>query len=204
MQPNPITSGPVFDGSYTPYFYQSGRFLAYGQPAGQSRAGILSQGYAYYDFSSDPQPWANEHSGQTIEQIIAHGYFAVPAGEPETALISDKKQTSWLGLEDTIRQIRNRYDLYHRNMYELHQGVCEADNAVFRQAADQGAPADNRQKYSANKLIQGLYEQMRVERVRLWQDVSRIRQDLPETAQGYLSAHRKMAVLHSDSGGDLP
>jgi len=88
-------------------------------------------------------------------------------------------------------------------MYELHQGVCEADNAVFRQVASQGSPADNRQQYSANKLIQGLYEQMRMERVSLWKDVSRLKQSLPEVAQNYLAAYRKVAILEDDKG-DAP
>jgi len=200
MQPNPISNGPVFDGAYVPYFYQSGRFLAYGLPLEGGSTARSSWAYARYDFATDTQPLARS---QTVEQIIAHGYFAIPGGEPETAIISDKKQTSWLGLEDTIRQVRNRHELYHRNMYELHQGVCEADNAVFRQVASQGSPADNRQQYSANKLIQGLYEQMRLERVNLWKDVSRLRQTLPENAQNYLAAYRKTAILE-DSMGDAP
>jgi len=203
MQPNPIQNGPVFDGGYIPYFYQSGLFLSYGQPSSYGRNKVMPQSRTGYDFSSEAHPWLPPSRPQTVEQIIAHGYFSIPAGEPETAIISDKKQTSWLGLEDTIRQVRNRHELYHRNMYELHQGVCEADNAVFRQVASQGSPADNRQQYSANKLIQGLYEQMRLERVNLWKDVSRLKQVLPETAQNYLAAYRKIAILE-DSMGDAP
>ena len=203
MQSNPITNGPVFDGNYVPYFYQSGLFLSYGQPSSYGRKEIMPQSQTRHDFSSDPKPWMPPPRPQTVEQIVAHGYFSIPGGEAETAIISDKKQTSWLGLEDTIRQVRNRHELYQRNMYELHQGVCEADNAVFRQVASQGSPADNRQQYSANKLIQGLYEQMRMERVSLWKDVSRLKQSLPEVAQNYLAAYRKVAILE-DTGGDQP
>ena len=199
MQHDTIQNGPVFDGNYVPYFYQSGLFLSYNKPPGRVRQQPLSHSYAGYDFSSE-HAWAPSRGPQTVEQIVSSGYFAVPGGEAETAIISDKKQTSWLGLEDTIRQVRNRYELYHRNMYELHQGVCEADNAIFRQVAAQGAPADNRQQYSATKLTQELYEQMRLERVRLWQDVSRLKQTLPETAQNYLAAYRKVAILEDDGG----
>ncbi len=88
-------------------------------------------------------------------------------------------------------------------MYELHQGVCEADNATFRQVAAQGAPADNRQQYSATKLTQELYEQMRLERVSLWKDISRLKQSLPEVAQNYLAAYRKVAIMEDDKG-DAP
>ncbi len=202
MQPNTIQNGPIFDGSYTPYFYQSGLFLSYGQPSSYSRKDLTQQSRTDYDFSSDTSSDSHFHP-QTVEQIVAHGYFSIPAGEAETAIISDKKQTSWLGLEDTIRQVRNRSELYHRNMYELHQGVCEADNAIFRQVAAQGAPPDNRQQYSASKLTQELYEQMRMERVNLWKDVSRLKQFLPEAAQNYLAAYRKVAILEDDNGDGL-
>ena len=203
MQPKTDLSNPASGGGYIPYFYESGLFLSDNEPPGRVRQQPVSQSYASYDFSSEQHPWLPSRQPQTVEQIISSGYFAVPGGEPETAIISDKKQTSWLGLEDAIRQVRNRYELYDRNMYELHQGVCEADNAVFRQVAAQGAPADNRQQYSASKLTQELYEQMRLERVNLWKDVSRLKQTLPEVAQNYLAAYRKVAILEDDKG-DAP
>ncbi len=194
-------NSPALSGGYVPYFYEAGLFLSYNEPRERMRQPPpLSGSYAGYDFSSDTSSDSHFHP-QTVEQIITHGYFSIPGGDPETAIISDKKQTSWLGLEDTIRQVRNRHDLYQRNMYELHQGVCEADNAIFRQVAAQGAPADNRQQYSASKLTQELYEQMRLERVTLWKDVSRLKQSLPEVAQNYLAAYRKVAILE-DNGGD--
>ena len=199
MQTNQISNGPGFTGGYVPYFYQSGKFLNYDQQE-QTRAGN-SSGYSSYDFSKDLPAWGQIRKPQTVEQIVSSGYFSIPDADSETAIISDKKQTSWLGLEDTIRQVRNRHDLYNCNMYELHQGVCEADNAVFRQVASQGCPADNRQQYSVSKLTQELYEQMRLERVSLWKDISRLKQSLPEVAQNYLAAYRKVAILE-DIGGD--
>ena len=81
--------------------------------------------------------------------------------------------------------------------------MCEASNEIFRQEAAQGCPADNRQKYSASKAIQGLYEQMRTERVKLWQDVSILRQTLPEVVQQYLASYRKLSILEDDRG-DAP
>ena len=50
---------------------------------------------------------------------------------------------------------------------------------------------------------QELYEQMRLERVTLWKDISRLKQSLPEVAQNYLAAYRKVAILEDD-GGDMP
>ena len=186
--------------SYVPYFYQSGRFLSYGHPSGRALARPGSASYARYEFSSDQPLWQHP---QTVEQIIARGYLAVPEGEPETAIISDKRQTAWLGLDDLISQVRHRYQLYQQNIYEMHQAVCEANNAVHRQVADQGAPANERQRYSANKMIQGLYEQQRSERVHLWRDVSRLRLGLPESMQQYLAAWRKLSILE-DFEGDGP
>ena len=201
-QVNPPNS-PAFGGvssSYVPYFYDSGLYRLNSVSVPPSPGGQTAPGYARYDFSSQSRPWLPEKGAHTVEQIISNGYFAIPVGETETAIISDKNHTARLGLEDTIWQVRNRHELYNRNMYELHQGVCEANNAVFRQVGAQGTPADNRQQYSANKAIQGLYEQMRQERVRLWQDVSKLKQFLPEAAQNYLSAYRKMAILEDDGG----
>jgi len=118
-------------------------------------------------------------------------------------MISDKKDTSWLGLDDVIQQIHTRVQIYQRNMYELTLAQCEANNAVFRQEADQGCPANQMQRYSANKLMQKLYEQQREERVNLWRDLSRVRADLPEIVQQYLAAYRKLSIL-DDLRGDAP
>lgn len=193
-------NSPATSGGYVPYFYEAGLYLSRSLPTGVTPKQAPAGTYGRYDFSSEQHPWEPSRQPQTVEQIVLSGYFAVPIGEVETAIISDKNHTARLGLEDTIRQVRNRYELYQRNMYELHQGVCEADNALFRQVGAQGAPADNRQQYSASKLTQELYEQMRGERVNLWKDVSRLKQFLPEAAQNYLSAYRKMAILEDDKG----
>ena len=196
-------NNPAMGGDYAPYFYQSGLFqTVWSSPAPTAnRPGARSE--SGYDFTSDWIPQAHPKSPQTVEQIIAMGYFAIPGGDPTLAIISDKRHTSWLGLEDVISQIRNRIDLYKGNMEELETSKCEANNAVFRQEAEQGCPANQRQRYSASKMIQGLYEQQRAERVNLWRDVSRVRESLPELAQQYLSSYRKLAILN-DLGGERP
>ena len=198
MYPNPTSNGPASAGTYIPYFYQAGLYLRYG--LAHEQAGLVPDHgrYTSYDFSSDRPLWSRHDDLQTVEQIIAHGYLAIPVRDSETALLSDKKDTAWLGLDDVIAQIRRRYAIYNQNTYELDLGVCDANNAVHRQEADQGAPANDRQRYAANKAIQGFYEQKRTERVNLWRDVTRARADLPESAQSYLAAHRKLAILESD------
>jgi len=200
--PNDPATGGVFR-SYVPYFYESGLYLWQAVVGSQRPRTDTTAPYGRYDFSTDRPSSPLPVRGQTVEQIIAHGYLAVPDSEPEMALISDRQQTSWLGLEDTIAQIRNRYRLYNTNCYELDLAVCEANNAVHRQEAAQGAPANERQRYSAQKAIQAIYEQKRAERVTLWRDVSRLRQVLPETAQQYLAAYRKLSILY-DTPGEGP
>ena len=202
MQPKTDLSNPAFGGGYLPYFYKAGLFLAYTSP-GRAGHRPSSPAHPSYDFSSEPDFFGLSGHPQTVEQIVSRGYLSVPSGEPETALISDRQHTSWLGLDDVIHQIRHRQVLYQDNMDELDQSVCEANNAVFRQEAAQGAPADNRQQYAASKMIQGIYEQKRAERVSLWKDVSKLKLLLPESAQLYLAAYRKMKIL-DDSGDGSP
>jgi len=203
MQPDTTPNSPVLGGSYVPYFYASGLYRLYGQPPGQGSGSPPTTGYGRYDFSRDVPTWQADPQPQTVEQIIQRGYFAVPSGTPETALISDKTHTSWLGLDDLIQQVRQRHALYRQNMDELDQSVCEANNSVFRQEGAQGCPADNRQKYAADKAIRDAYEQKRAERVKFWQDISRLKQTLPETALQYLASYRKLSIL-GDIQGDAP
>lgn len=203
MQPDTTPNGPVLGGSYVPYFYASGLYRLHGQPSGGPYSSSPASGYGLYDFSRDLPAWHAQRQPQTVEGIIQQGYFAVPSGQPETALIHDRAHTSRLGLDDVIGQVRQRHALYRQNMYELDQSVCEANNAIFRQEAAQGHPADNRQRYAADKAIRDVYEQKRAERVKFWQDISRLRQTLPEAAQLYLAAYRKLSILR-DVQGDGP
>jgi hypothetical protein len=204
MYPNNIQNGPVFEGPYVPYFYQSGLYRFNAIPSSGSTPSRTGQGYAQYDFSSEVNPWSPSREPQTVEQIIAHGYFAAPRSEPEFALISDRKHTSWLGLEDAIQLIRGRYEVYQRNLYDIEFSKCSAVNSLLHLIAERGdKPSDSREAYAMNKTLQRLYQEQREERVSLWQDVARVRQTLPEVAQLYLSAYRKMEILDG-KGGDAP
>ena len=117
------------------------------------------------------------------------------------AIISDKKATSWLGLDDIIGQIRRRQEIYLGNMYDLELSKCAATNSLHEHEANHG-PADAKVEYALNKRLDQLYSNQREERVKLWQDISRLRQTLPETAQQYLAAYRKVSILEDDSKGD--
>ena len=188
---------------YRHYLYLSGRI----PPSGETRA---AEGLPYklapqagYDLPREMRRCGMDRGPQTVEDVIARGYFSVPSGAPETAMISDKKETSWLGLDDLIMQIRNRYQIYDRNMADLAEGLCEAENAIFRQEAAQGCSANDKQRYSRDKRVQDLYEQQREQRINVWRDVTRLRESLPESAQQYVAAHRKLSLLE-DRPGDAP
>jgi len=198
-----ISNGPVFDSGYTPYFYQSGKFLAYDISQRSSKSTYFGTSGGY-DFTSDlvpkKQTWPKT---QTVEDIISSGYFPIPKSEPETAIISDKKNTSGLGLSDIISQVRKRYQIYEQNIYEIEMGKCYALNSTFYiEAMRGGIPQNSREAYSLTKSLRELYEQERDERVKLWQDVSKLKQALPEQAQQYLTSYRKVSILEDDSKGD--
>ncbi|MFC1676151.1 hypothetical protein ACFL3G_03980 [Planctomycetota bacterium] len=199
-----MAKGPVFDVGYVPYFYQAGKFLAYGMPDKTGLTGLSDQGSAGYDFTSDLIPEKGHFRHQnTVEDIVRNGYFPISKSEPETAIISDKKQTSGLGLSDIISQVRKRYQIYESNIYQIEMGKCYALNSVFYvEAMRGGLPQNSREAYSISKSLRELYEQGRDERVRLWQDVSKLKQALPEQAQQYLTAYRKVSILEDDSIGD--
>ena len=141
----------------------------------------------------------------TVEQIVANGYFAAPASKPEHAVIGDKRHTAWLGLDDLITQIRSRHQLYEQAVYEIELSKCDAMTAMFAFEAYRGAtPANDREASEMNRTLQGLYKEQREERLNLWQDVSKLKQSLPEWAKEYLSAYRKLSILSDIIGGGQP
>jgi hypothetical protein len=190
------------DNDYVIYFYESGLSKQYQQRQKNLLTGLNYGKPFSYDFSSDlsvKRPWP---AMQTVEDVIQRGYLSIPGSELETAIISDRKNTSWLGLDDLIGQIRNRYQVYERNIYEMEVAKCTAINCLFEHQAYHG-PTDGKVEYSVNKRLDGLYSEQREERVNLWRDISRLRLLLPEQAQNYLSAYRKVSILEDDKG-DTP
>lgn len=193
-------NGPVFDGTYVPYFYQSGKFLLYDIPRRGPKSGYFDTSTGY-DFTSDIVPKSDRIRGPTVEDIINNGYFPIPKSEPETAIISDKKHTAGLGLGDIISQVRQRYEIYERNIYQIELGKCYTISSQLAVESSRGGVCmSSREAYSLNKSLRELYEQQRDERVRLWQDISRLKQSLPEQAQQYLAAYRKVSILEDDRG----
>lgn len=185
---------------YMPYFYEAGHYLWQSLKSASTLQKLYSQLAESYDLTSRRHTF---HYPQTVEQVIQRGYLAVPKTEPETAIITDKHRTFWQGLDDIIRQVRRRYTIYDKHIYQIEQGKCYAMSSLWEQEAYRGGvPATSKEHYSLTKRIQELYEQAREERVSLWQDISRLKLQLPETAQQYLSAHRKVSIL-DDQRSDL-
>ena len=197
-----ISQGPTFGQGYMPYFYQSGKFLLYDIASRHSNSAKSSQSNGY-DFTSDLVPNRTGHlASQTVEDIILNGYFAIPKSDPETALISDKTHTSRLGLGDIIEQVRNRHIIYEKNMYQLEMSKCYAINSQLAvESARGGVSTSSKEAYGLTKNISELYLQQCQERRNLWADISKLKLNLPEQAQSYLSSYRKLSIL--EEGDEL-
>jgi len=201
MDPNQITGKPHFGPNYRPYFYASGRFVSYDLPSTSVPLEVRFAPKSSYDFTSDLLQKRAYPVPQTVDQVIQRGYLAIPESDPETAIIFDKKHTSWLGLDDVIGQIRTRYELYTNNIYEIEIGKCYAVSSAHAiESARGGIVLNSKEMYGLNKSISEFYQQQRNERVNLWRDVSRLRLQFPENAQQYLSAYRKVSILEDDKG----
>jgi len=199
MYPSTQSKGPSADTGYVPYVYQAGLHQRHGllRLIESQRPGDASE--IQYDFSSDLVASRHPNHPWTVEQIVQHGYLSIPKGDPVTAILSDKEHTSWLGLDDVISQVRRRYEIYEQSMTQIELAKCASANAIYQHEAYVG-PADARQMETKHKAIQGLYEQQRGERTTLWKDVSRLKSMIPESAQLYLTAHRRQAILRQESG----
>lgn len=204
MLPNQSNNVLEMGAGYVPYFYASGRFQWYDQPSQNvpGRSNLVR--FVTYDFTSDLHRVRAYPIPQTVEDVIRKGYLSVPASELETALISDKKDMSKLGLSDVISQIRNRYSIYERNMYQIELGKCYTISTQLAVESDRGGVCmSSKEAYSLNKNLNEFYEQQREERNRLWADVSKLKLLLPEKAQNYLSSYRKLAILEEGNGVNI-
>ena len=204
MDPIRIAGKPNFGPEYVPYFYASGRFVSYDLPRVHTPLEARFVPESHYDSTSDLFQKRAYPVPQTVDQVIRRGYLAIPKSDPETAIIHDKKDTSRLGLDDVIGQIRRRYELYEKNIYEIEIGKCYAVSSAHAiESARGGIVLNSKEMYGLNKSISEFYQQQRNERVNLWRDVSRLRLQFPENAQQYLSAYRKVSILEDDKG-DAP
>ena len=199
MFPDQLTGKPPFGPEYIPYFYASGRFVSYPLPQENVQKEVRYGPQSSYDFTSDLFVRRAYPKPQTVEDVIYRGYFAIPKSDPETAIISDKKHTFRLGLDDVIGQIRNRHELYQKNIYDLEIAKCAVITSLYKHEAYHG-PADSKVEYSVGKRLDELYADQREERTNLWRDISKLRLILPENAQQYLSAYRKVSILEDDKG----
>jgi len=201
MRPNRPAS-VLEDADHMYYVYSSKLFPMYRMHGINVRVGFGYGPPGKYDFSSDLVRRTGFGRPLTVERIIATGYFAIPKSDPVKAVISDRKDTSRLGLDGIIGQIRHRYEVYERNMYDLELAKCSVINTFYTHEAWHG-PSDSRLEYSVGKRLDKLYKDQREERLNLWRDVSRLKLLLPEKAQEYLAAYRKASILE-DTEGDGP
>lgn len=147
--------------------------------------------------TQDPDP-------SSVDAIVRAGRFPVPAAEPASAAITDRRETTALGLGDAIEQLRDRYAIYRRHIEELERAKLATVNAA-RTWFTERPGGDPTKSETVHRILQDLYGAQRQERLRLWQDVSRLRQSVPDWAAQYLSAYRKSRILEDggpDRGGE--
>ena len=191
----------TYDRPLMAYRYSYGRKAQYGSLPSISPSFSSPTPQQPYSGSSDPRriffsskPKSGLDDGpQTVEQILRHGFMNLPAGDSVTGMLEDKRHTSWLGLDDILDQIHERDRIYRENMEEILWSECYAFNDLARQ----GWPAEPKQWELYQKRLADLGAQQRMERISAWQDISRLRQLLPESMQEYLSASRKGDLLNN-------
>ena len=148
----------------------------------------------------EPAAPAQPEDRLTIDQIVDHGYLPVPAAEPVEAMIDDRHRVSGLGLEDCLAQMQRRYELYEQHMNALTYTRMRAINAAqswFDVAGRLTKGADP----ELERTLRDLDQQQREERLSLWRDVSRLRQQMPEWVRAYLETHRRSHLIRR-IGGD--
>ena len=124
-------------------------------------------------------------------------WVGTPRAPPETAILSDKNQAAWLGLDDVIAQIHQRQEICERHIYEIELAKCDTLTALFAvEAYEASVPANARTTYGLNKAIQGFYKEQRDERLSLWQDVSKLKLKGQGHAQDSFSLVVQAAARH--------
>ena len=180
------------------HYYMYGRKPLYGTATGTVSYGQAHDHDRHNSSLSGKAPGRLDGGPQTVEQLVDQGYFAVPRRESETAILHDRRDTSWLGLDDVLTQVRQRNEIYQQNILDLLWSECYAFNELTRS----GWPATLEQYAVYERRMQDLRADKRAERVTLWRDVSGLRERIPESAQNYLSTLRKLELLN-DMDGDL-
>ena len=135
----------------------------------------------------------------TLDRIVSDGRLPIPRADPAEAMLIDRQRTQHLGLDDAITQLQWRCDLYRQHMDELQQAELTILNA-HRTWADLWGIVDDRRDPELRRELDGVEQQRREERLSLWRDLSRLRQAVPDWAERYLSAYRKVQLV-KDGGG---
>ncbi len=180
------------------YYYLYHRARSYGTPPRMAYPPISSH-YLSPALTRDHARSDIDRGPQTVEDLVRDGYFAIAKREPETAVLVDRQDIAWLTLDDALTQIREREEIYRKNMLELEWAECYA----FGELARHGWPASDEKASLYQKRIADLHADQRAERVRFWNDLARVRQLVPPSAQAYLSAIRKSQILGLDEGDAL-
>ena len=136
-----------------PSYYIYHRARAYGAQAPNASYPPVSKRYEPFEFFRDPKPISIDRGPQTVEDLVRDGYFAVSKREPETAVIVDRQDMAWLSLDDALTQIREREDIYRKNLLEIEWAKCYA----FGELARLGWPASDQTSALYQRRIADLH-----------------------------------------------
>ena len=130
----------------------------------------------------------------TIDTIVRRGRLLVPNADPITAPLTDRRYTMSLGLDDAIRQIEQRLELYRLHMAGLTEDELSTRNAA-QSWFDITGIVDGGRDPDLQSQLREIDQRRRDERLSCWRDLSRLRQSLPQWAQDYLGAYRRSQIL---------
>ena len=130
----------------------------------------------------------------TIDAIVRRGRLLAPDADPITAGLTDRRYTMSLGLDDVIRQIEQRLELYRLHMAGLTEDELSARDAA-QSWFDITGIVDGGHDPELQGQLREIDQRRRDERLSCWRDLSRLRQSLPQWAQDYLAAYRRAQIL---------
>ncbi|MFW6061185.1 MAG: hypothetical protein ACOC93_00095 [Planctomycetota bacterium] len=129
----------------------------------------------------------------TVDYVLTYGRMARPHSDPMLAGLYDRKNISSMVLDDLIQQAHSRIELYRRHLSELDDQEIALRNASRRCLRPPGwEPQDDPEIL---RDLQNIDDQRRRERLDFWRDMSRLRLMVPESAEAYLGASRRLAAL---------
>ena len=162
MYPSTSSNGPSADTGYVPYFYESGLHQLYGKPRHNESQEPGDTSPTQFDFSSDLVASRQPNHPWTVEQIVQHGYLAIPKGDPAERLEFrvEGRRLDWL-LFDWLNELLYVFES-RRLVLSLFEVEVDEDGLS---ATARAYPFDPRRQRATHEVKAITYHRLRVERV---------------------------------------